>query len=450
MHEKIEEDKKRLEKLAMIDNVTQLGTRHNLYETCRRTIAEQPANDDTQFGILFIDIDNFKRVNDSMGHRYGDELLKTAGDRISNSVRQGDLVCRIGGDEFCVLAFGLKETKQIEQIADNILNALRIPLFINSKQLLVSASIGVVTYPKHGSNVEELLQHADIALHKAKFLGKNKIHLFSSEMDIKAKNDIALESDLSNAIKNQEFTLYYQPKIDLVSGKLVGAEALTRWNHPQKGLIPPYQFIPFLEESGLILVVGHWVIKEALRQSNEWRKILGRDIGIAINLSYRQFLDPYLFEKIETAIEDTQIPPHLVEIELTESMMMEDFETHNKTIEQLKSLGIQIAMDDFGTGYSSLAYLKKLSMDILKIDRSFVQDLPKDKNSMEIVSAIIAMSHKLRLKVVAEGIEEVEQHAFLKDNLCELGQGYLFSKPLPNDQFIQLAKDWEKNKKPLP
>ncbi len=443
MQHQIEKDTRQLECLALYDSLTQLANRHHIFKEIQKTVKES-LNTDEYFGLLYLDLDNFKRVNDSLGHGAGDELLIVVAKRLQGSVRDHDVVARLGGDEFCILVRGLKRRQDSGKIAKNILAVLSEPIKLGAAEFNVSASIGIVSIPEHGVNAEQLLQNADIAMYRAKAEGRSNYQFYDTHMSVAASERMALETELRKAVAEQQFELHYQPQIDLNSGKVVSAEALVRWHHPERGLIPPDDFIPLLEETGLIIPLGEWIIKKACQAAKNWRGRDGELINIAINLSPRQFGDQALPGIIRDAMLASQLKPSQIEIEITESMMMTNIEESNQVLKFLKILGVTVAVDDFGTGHSSLAYLKKLDIDVLKIDRTFVQDLPDDENDKAIVAAIIAMAHELKLTVVAEGIESLDQEAFLKQQGCEMGQGYLYSKPLPNNKFVELLK-WPDN-----
>jgi len=443
MEDQIVKDTNRLENLAHYDSLTQLANRHQIFKEIQSAVKESIISSE-YFGLLYLDLDNFKRVNDSLGHTMGDELLKVVAKRLQASVREHDVVARLGGDEFCVLVKHLKRREDSSKIAKNVLAVLGESIKLGTTEFNVSASIGIVTIPDHGSSAEQLLQNADIAMYRAKAGGRSNYQFYDKGMSDAASQRVALETELRQAIVEQQFELYYQPQIDLSNGRVVSAEALVRWHHPERGMVSPDDFIPLLEETGLIIQLGEWIIKQACQEAKNWRGIDGELINVAINLSPRQFTDPSLPNIIRDAMMSSRLEPSQIEIEITESMVMSNIEESNQLLKYLKVLGITVAVDDFGTGHSSLGYLKKLDLDVLKIDRTFVMDLPDDENDKAIVSAIIAMAHELKLKVVAEGIESLEQEAFLKQHGCEVGQGYLYSKPLPNDKFVELLK-WPDN-----
>lgn len=436
MQLQITRDTQQLESLALYDSLTQLANRHHIFKEIQSAIKECE-NTDLYFGLLYLDLDNFKRVNDSLGHTVGDELLKVAAKRLQAGVREHDVVARLGGDEFCVLVKHLKRREDSGRVAEKILAVLAEPLKLETAEFTISASIGIVTIPDHGMSTGQLLQNADIAMYRAKAKGRSNYQFYDSSMSVIASERMALETELRKAIAEHQFELHYQPQIELHSGKIVSAEALVRWQHPERGMIPPDDFIPLLEETGLIIPLGEWIIKEACMAAKKWIGADGKPINIAINLSPRQFVDPNLPTIIRDAVIESGLLSSQVEIEITESMVMSNIEESNKLLKYLQDLGVRVAVDDFGTGHSSLAYLKKLDIDVLKIDRTFVQDIPDDENDKAIVAAIIAMAHELKLGVVAEGIESLEQEAFLKQHGCELGQGYLYSKPLPYKKFVK-------------
>lgn len=435
MQKQIQQDNDKLHKLAMYDRLTGLANRLNLIEHINQAL-KNIKPDQKIFAIMFLDLDNFKRINDSLGHNYGDKLLKIVAKRLTYCVKSGDIVARLGGDEFCILIHEIKQKSMAEKISGNLLRALNKPIHIESTELIVSTSIGIVTAPDDGDTTEKLLQNADIAMYKAKSQGKNKSQSFSNEMNKAAIEKMSLETELHQAIAEEQFILYYQPLIDLSTGKIISAEALIRWQHPTKGILGPNCFIPFLEESGFIVPLGKWILSTACQAAQNWSDKNLEPINISVNLSSRQFLDPNLFSTIKKILIDTNLDTHRLTLEITESMILDELDDKNKLLKKLKELGLSVAIDDFGTGYSSLSYLKTLTLDILKIDRSFISDIPNKRGNTEIVAAIIAMAHKLNLKVVAEGIETLPQKEFLQENNCELGQGYLFSKPLPEKEFM--------------
>ncbi|MEH6358759.1 MAG: EAL domain-containing protein [Pseudomonadales bacterium] len=439
MQRQIEEDNVQLESLALYDPLTKLANRHLIFKEIQLAVKESALTEE-YFSLLYLDLDNFKRVNDSLGHSTGDELLKVAARRLQASVRDGDIVARLGGDEFCILIKYMKFKEDSARVAKNILKVLGEPIHLGTTEFNISASIGIVTISEHGVTTEQLLQNADIAMYRAKAKGRSNFQYYTKSMSVAATERMALETELRKAIAEQQFELHYQPQINLETGKIVSAEALVRWIHPTRGLVSPDDFIPLLEETGLIIPLGEWIIHQAFKDAKRWNGLGDDSVNIAVNLSPRQFSDPELPRVIRDAMLSSHLQASQIEIEITESMVMNDIEKSNQLLKYLKVLGVTVAVDDFGTGHSSLGYLKKLDLDVLKVDRTFVQDLPDDENDKAIVAAIIAMAHELKLRVVAEGIESLEQEAFLKSHGCETGQGYLYSKPLPYEKFLGLLR----------
>ena len=440
MQGKIQENTDELTNLAMYDSLTGLANRRQMMQ-CLNTLIEDSLDKGRVFALLFLDLDNFKRINDSLGHRAGDELLRVVARRIESCVRQQDIVSRLGGDEFCVLIDNLRKERDGSVAAANILNILKNPIKLGKTEVIISASIGIVTAPHDGRTTEELLQHADQAMYKAKAKGRNSYQLFDQTMNLHAVEQLSLENELRRALVAQEFVLHYQPQVNLNNNCMVSVEALVRWNHPRRGLLGPGYFVNILEETGLIIPLGEWVLLTACQTLQRWLDLGLPPIKMCVNLSPRQFRDPKLFAMVEQTLAVSRLRPQLLELEITESMLMEDIESHNRTLQQLQALGTSVAIDDFGTGYSSLSYLKNLPLDTLKIDRSFIADIPQSNADRNITAAIIAVAHKLKLQVVAEGIETSEQQAFLLGEQCDLGQGYLFSRPIPDTDMVELLRD---------
>ena len=436
MQSKIQNHNNELQNLVLHDSLTGMANRRAILEELQLLLN----NFDQPFALLFIDLDNFKRINDSLGHRAGDDLLKIVSKRLASCVREFDMVARLGGDEFCVLVKQLKNECNGSTVAANILNILKNPIRLEATEVIVSASIGIVTAPSDGRTTEELLQNADLAMYRAKAMGRNKYQLFDQSMNDTASEQMLLETELRQALVNREFVVHYQAQIDMKSNRICSVEALVRWQHPVRGLLAPGHFVAALEETGLIVPLGEWVLIESCQALQRWLEQGLPAIKMSVNLSSRQFQDPDLYTMIEQTLTLTKLPAQLLELEITESMIMDDIENQNRVLLQLQALGVSVAIDDFGTGYSSFSYLKSLPVDTLKIDRSFIKDIPEDTTDMEITSAIIAVAHKLKLCVVAEGIETTDQQQFLLDEGCDLGQGYLFSKPIPEDSFIHLLR----------
>ena len=418
----------RIEKLAYTDNLTGLGNRPYFI----RTLEERFQHDhETPLCLLLVDIDNFKRINDSLGHQTGDKLLANLARRLRSSLSDSTTLARFASNEFAVL---LEESVagRGEQIAEQILDVLDKPLFVDNQLISITGSIGIAYAPQHGHDPQTLMKHAGLALHKAKANGKHQVQTFTEAMTAEASYKLFVESNLRRALVQDELAVHYQPKLCLRSGVLLGLEALLRWQHPEKGMIRPDQFISVAEETGLIIPIGKWVIRQACRQVRELAaKGLG-ELHIAINLSPKQFSDPDLVGSIAAILHEEGIPACQLELELTESLLLDATDDTRQQLERLKNLGLTLAMDDFGTGYSSLSYLKKFPIDVIKIDRSFIKDIPDNQDDMEITSAVIAMAHNLKLQVVAEGVETAAQLAFLRRNRCDIGQGYLFDRPIPS------------------
>ncbi len=395
--------------------------------------------------LIFIDLDNFKTLNDTLGHDMGDLLLKQVAERLENGIRGGDTVARLGGDEFVVMLEGLSDqlfetAAQAETIAKKILALFREPFSVDAYECNNTASIGVTLFTGHKQSIEELLKHADIAMYQAKTGGRNTLRFFDPQMQLVINARVKLEKGLRKALSSRQFELYYQIQVDS-SNKPLGAEALIRWQHPEHGMIPPADFIPLAEETGLILPIGQWVLEIACAQIQDWQKQANtRKLELSVNVSAKQFFQAGFVEQVMSTIKHYAIDPKLLKLELTESILIENIEDTIETMRLLGRAGIQFSLDDFGTGYSSLQYLKQLPLDQLKIDRSFIRDFAVDSGDQAIVRTIIAMAKTLNLSVIAEGVETQEQCELLKLNGCRIYQGYLFSKPLPIEQFEALLK----------
>jgi diguanylate cyclase (GGDEF)-like protein len=436
-----------LDYLAHIDSVTELPNRHAFNE--RLHVSLKRAGQVGAVGLLLLDLDNFKVVNDTLGHNNGDRLLRQVARRLNDVIEQANLravLCRIGGDEFAVIA-ELSGRAQITQadaaaladgLAKRVLAALAAPFALDLHQIYVTASVGVSLYPHDARDVQVLTRNADTAMYHAKNHGKNAAASFTSEMDQQARRRLRVEADLRRALDRDELLLAYQPQLRLrtdgahdaaiTASNVHGVEALVRWRHPEIGVIGPGEFIAVAEETGLIVPLGMWVLRTACAQVARWMREDGVTLRVSVNLSARQTRDPGLVQSVMDVLRDTGLPPHLLELEITESVLMEDIETNITLLESLHAAGISLSIDDFGTGYSSLAYLQRFPIQKLKIDRSFIQRMPGDGEA--IASAVIAMAHSLNMQVVAEGVEDPEQLALLRRAGCDLGQGYLFSRPL--------------------
>lgn len=387
--------------------------------------------------VMFLDLDRFKSINDMLGHVVGDKLLQEVASRISRTSRSGDTVCRLGGDEFVVMLTDIERTDDVSGIADKLLESVAGTCLIEGHEVEITTSIGISIFPDDGDDGSELLQHADAAMYHAKQSGRNYYHFFTSEMNRRAIERITIEKKLRHALERGEFALYYQPQIDLHTRRMVGAEALVRWRDADTGeMIPPARFIPIAEENGMIVPIGEWVLREACRQMAEWRKQGLPEIPIAVNISAVQFRQKSLVEYIRDTLRRHAIGPSSIEIEITETAVMQDAEAAIVLLHELKEMGVRLSMDDFGTGYSSLSHLKRLPIDKLKIDQSFVRDIVHDPDDAAIVSTIISMARNLKLQVLAEGVETGGQLEFLNQHGCDQAQGYYFAEPVPHDQFV--------------
>ena len=426
----------RIERLAYTDNLTNLGNRPAFI----RNLDERFARDsDTPISLLLVDIDNFKRINDSLGHQTGDKLLISLARRLRNSLSPTGSLARFASNEFAVLLDNT-DLEGGQQVASQLLMTLDKPMFVDNQLISVTGSVGLACAPLHGRDPQTLMRNAGLALHKAKANGKHQVQVFTEALNAEASYKLFVENNLRRALTQNELDVFYQPKLCLRSGRLLGLEALLRWNHPERGMIRPDQFISVAEETGLLIPIGKWISRQACRMSQLLSTEGIANLQVAINLSPKQFSDPELVSSIATILREEALPPHLLELELTEGLLLEATEDTHRQLDELKQLGLTLAMDDFGTGYSSLSYLKKFPIDIIKIDRSFIHEIPDNQDDMEITSAVVAMAHNLKLKVVAEGIETAEQLAFLRRHRCDVGQGYLFDRPIPGSELIEKLK----------
>ena len=402
---------------------------------------------------MYIDLDGFKQVNDTLGHAEGDKLLIQIGKKLKSCVREEDTVARLGGDEFAIIINELQSMDYLDRLADRIVKELATNISYESRELHVSGSIGIATYPHDGANEEKLVQNADQAMYHAKQKGKNTYQFFDVEMNLSIMNKIHLEHDLRHAIKHNELFVQYQPKFDLQKKRVVGVEALVRWHHPEHGELQPADFIPLAEESALIFSLGKQVLEIACLSAQKWYSAGRNHMPIAVNISAKQIRDNHFVKLIRDILEQTQLPANLLEIEITESLLMEDIEKTIVILRELKDMGLSISIDDFGTGYSSLSYLKKLPVDTLKIDRSFVMDIAENEDDRAIVSAIISMAKSLNLRVIAEGVENQNQLNFLRNNLCHEIQGYFLSEPVELEDLesviLKIEEESEKQRDAL-
>ena len=390
--------------------------------------------------VMFLDMDRFKVINDSLGHDTGDQLLQEFGRRLVACVRSSDTVARLGGDEFTILLEDMADPDNVATVAGKVINALSTPFVLDGRELFVTTSIGVSVFPGDGDDVRSMLKNADTAMYRAKELGRNNYQFYSADMSSRALERLAMENHLRRALEKNEFVVHYQPKLDYRTGKIVGAEALIRWQHPEQGLVSPAEFIPLLEETGLIVEVGEWVLKTAVAQSVAWKKTGLPDICMSVNLSARQLVQTGLVDTVSNVISEHGLQPGDLELELTESMIMNNAEKTIETLDAISQLGVRFAVDDFGTGYSSLAYLKRFPIQIIKIDRAFIRGIVTEPEDRSIVNAIIAMSHSLDIDILAEGVETEQQAMLLEQYGCYYMQGFLFSKPLPAGKFAELLR----------
>ncbi len=437
----------RLFQLAQYDQLTGLANRAHCLEYLVKALA-QAKRRNGYIAVLFVDLDKFKDINDSRGHDEGDELLKSVAKRLKTCVREGDLAARFGGDEFALILDEISEPEDAGLIAQKILDVMTEPHQLKGKPTIVGCSIGIATFPLCGKETDDLFKAADIAMFHAKSNGRNNYQFFAAEMQQQLDQRVHIEQDLRHAIQRKELILHYQPQVDVSNGTIVAMEALLRWQHSEKGLISPAKFIPVAERTGLIVEIGEWVIQTACSQVKTWHSDIFLEkhsnplsLTVAINVSSKQLINGDFRQRLKRTLEETRFNPYCLEIELTEGIMMDDPEATVAELELIHKDGVDVAVDDFGTGYSSLSYLQHLSLNSLKIDQSFIAGIGKDPQAEVIIKTIIAMAHNLELRVVAEGVETEQQVAFLRQNKCDLMQGYYFSRPLPYDQATLLLQD---------
>lgn len=435
----IQRNTEALERQANTDALTGLANRNLLTDRLEQAlIYAHRAN--RVAGVLLLDLDRFKTVNDSLGHSQGDVLLQTVALRLKDCVREGDTVARLGGDEFVVVLADMAHVQDLLAVAQEILKALNEPMPLGEHSMIVCASVGISVYPRDGESAEVLIRHADTAMYRAKELGGNALAFFAPEMDDSMAERLRIEAGLRRALAHNELRVYYQPIVDLRTGRIASAEALVRWEDPARGLVPPIQFIAIAEETGLILPIGNWVLQQACLQAKSWQDQGLGSIPVAVNLSARQFNAPVLDAAIQAALDAAQCPPELLQLEITESMVIANTDLALETMHRIRALGVRLSIDDFGTGYSSLSYLKRFPVSKLKIDRSFVNEIHMDANDKAIVDAILTLAHKMGLRTVAEGVETAEQLEYLRAQGCDECQGYLFAKPCPEADFVKLLQ----------
>jgi diguanylate cyclase (GGDEF)-like protein len=426
--------------LAQYDPLTEIPNRQYFNDQLDRATA-RARREGRKVGLLFLDLDQFKTVNDTLGHHAGDSLLKEMADRLRKSVRAGDVIARLGGDEFAILLEGLNGALEAETIANSVLDLIAKPFQVAGRQITVTTSIGITIYPNDNSDTATLLKNADIAMYQAKEKGRNNFKFFTEQMHAELMMYHQLENDIRDALAEEKFELVYQPKVHMVNRKLQGLEALLRWTSPNRGPIPPGEFIPVAEESGHIVPLGYWVLRQVCRTLNNWKSKGVPLVPVSVNVSARQFQQADFPAQVEAILKQHQIDPQLIELELTESLLMEDTAAAQGCLQRLKDIGLRISIDDFGTGHSCLNYLRRFPIDVLKIDRSFVMDVGTDDDSSIIIEAIISLARSLQLDTVAEGVETREQLEFLIEHDCHVAQGFLFGLPIGADSILPLLED---------
>ncbi|NRD77729.1 EAL domain-containing protein [Bacillus sp. BRMEA1] len=429
---------KKVEYLAYHDSLTGVWNREK-FANQLETSLDQCKQNKQQMAVMLIDIDHFKEVNDTHGHIIGDALLIQVANRLSSNIQHGRMVARQGGDEFIIL-IPIETKNQAAHIAEEILNSLEIPFMLHGIETHITASIGISLYPEHGKDAQSLIKYADMTMYDVKLKGRNHYGFYSLDIENINKRKMVISSGLHKALNNKELELYYQPKISITSGLVIGVEALLRWNHPDLGSISPAEFIPIAEETGLIVSIGDWVLRTACNQHKKWERIGIAPNHMCVNVSPRQFIDEQFIPKITQVLDECEFEPEKLELEITEGIAMYDFEETVSKLHQIRNLRIKLALDDFGTGYSSLSYLRRFPINGIKIDRGFINDLLQSPQTTAIVESIISIAHRLNLMVIAEGVESKEQLEILQSQNCDIAQGYYFSRPLPSNEVEKILK----------
>jgi diguanylate cyclase (GGDEF)-like protein len=431
---------KEISQLETIDALTGLANRHRYNDKVVQALNNSKKYDN-KFAIMFIDLDNFKTINNSLGHHIGDLMLRHVAERLLSCVRTSDTVARMGGDEFTILLEEIQNVEDTAKISKKILDELSRPFHLDDQEIMLTASIGISSFPSDGTDLVSLAKHADTAMHQAKKFGRNNYQFYHPAMSVKALERIAFESRLRKALYRREFVLHYQPQMDIHSGKIIGMEALVRWQSPELGMVMPSDFIPLAEETGLISPIGEWVLHSACLQNEVWQKSGLKKIKVAVNVSGKQLESSGFTSTVDSALKISSLPPEFLELELTESSVMRRGKHSINILHELKEKGINLSIDDFGTGYSSLSNLKRISIDKLKIDRSFINDISDNPDATTIIEAIIAMARSMNLQVIAEGVETLIQFDFLSKKGCDQIQGYLAGKPVPAVEMEQLLRE---------
>ncbi|MFD0698652.1 EAL domain-containing protein [Paenibacillus sp. GCM10027628] len=426
--------------MAYHDSLTNLPNRLKFQETLQTAITEAHASG-TMLAVLFVDLDRFKIINDTLGHQAGDLLQQHVAAQLSEFAGDSHFVARFGGDEFIILMTGIRHTEEVLAFAGGIPNCMKDAYYFEQQELYITASVGVAMYPRDGNDDQTLIKNADTAMYKAKEKGGNTFEMYHPEMNMRSLYRLNMEIELRKAVEREQFMVYYQPLVELSTGKIFGMESLVRWKHPEWGMVSPGEFIPVAEETGLILQLGNWVLKQACAQNAKWIAMGLPPLCVSVNISVKQFMQSGFVQLIEETLRTSGLPSNLLCLEITESVAMNNVTFIQDTLDKLKRLGVQISIDDFGTGYSSLSYLKRFRVHTLKIDQSFIRDVTTDEDNAAIVTALIAMSQQLKIKSLAEGVETLEQLQFLRERGCNEIQGYIFSTPLPAEQFENMIAE---------